>query len=187
MLTLVKYIIVLANEMDSAGVLNDESMARADFAGKLAVEHPESILITPGWAYRSDSAVRIGSSMAKYLMQNLDISTGRVVSHLDSKDTVGDAVYCRDFLDKTKAVYSLEVVTSDYHVERALSIFSFVFGESFEVTMHSVPTEKPLSRLEAERASTEAYLRTFVGIAPGDFKAIKFRLFSSHPLYATKA
>lgn len=187
MLTLVKFIVVLANEMDSAGVLNDESVSRADFAGRLAKADPMSFLITPGWAYRSDSAVRIGHSMAKYLIEHHDISANRVISHLDSKDTVGDAVYSRDFLDSTKDRYSLDVVTSDYHAERALRIFSFVFWESVEIKVHSVPTEKTLSRFESEKASTEAYLRTFLGVAPGDLEAIKIRLLSSHPLYAGKA
>lgn len=178
---------MLANEMDSAGVLNDESVARADFAGRLALAYPTSSLITPGWAYRSDSSVRIGSSMAKYLKEHHDISASRLMAHLESKDTVGDAVFSREFLDSTKNRYSLDVVTSDYHAERALRIFSFVFGKSVEIKMQSVPTEEAFSRFESEKASTEAFLRTFVGIAPGDFEAIKVRLFSSHPLYVGKA
>ena len=183
MLSLVKCIAVLANEMDSAGVLNEESAARADLAGKLALNHPMAILVTPGWAYRPDSPVRIGSAMKDYLLENFDIKASRIVSHLDSKDTVGDAIYCREFLDTKKTQYSLDVVTSDYHCQRVLKIFHFVFGDSVAIEVHPVRTEKNLSRQVAEISSTEAFQRTFRGVSPGDLKAIKKRLVESHPLY----
>jgi uncharacterized SAM-binding protein YcdF (DUF218 family) len=181
-----KYIVVLANEMDSAGVLNQESAARADLAGSLALLYPMATLVTPGWAYRSDSSVRIGSVMRDYLVEHFDIPASRIVSHLDSKDTVGDAVYCREFLDTEEFQYSLDVVTSDYHCKRAFEIFSFVFGDLVDIEVHPVHTGKNLSSREAEESSTEAFQRTFRGVSPGDLNAIKKRLVESHPLYGAK-
>lgn len=181
-----KYIVVLANEMNTAGVLNQESAARADLAGSLALLHPMATLVTPGWAYRSDSSVRIGSLMRDYLVEKFDIPESRIVSHLDSKDTVGDAVYCREFLETKKIQYSLDVVTSDYHCKRVFEIFNFVFGDSVDIEVHPVHTGKNISRREAEASSKEAFQRTFLGVSPGDFSAIKKRLVESHPLYGAK-
>jgi uncharacterized SAM-binding protein YcdF (DUF218 family) len=179
----VRYIIVLANEMDASGALNVESTDRADYAGKLALDYPQARLITPGWGYRSDSEIRIGDSMKGLIVERFKISPANIVSHLDSKDTVGDAVFCREFLDVTGTSYSVEIVTSDYHCNRAQKIFRFVFGELVEIGIHAVSTENPESKFEAESLSTEAFQRTFAGIAPGDFKATKERLFQAHPLY----
>jgi uncharacterized SAM-binding protein YcdF (DUF218 family) len=172
--------------MDSEGVLNEESAARADVAGKLALFNPTATLVTPGWAYRPDSPVRIGSAMKDYLLEHFDIDASRIVSHLDSKDTVGDAVYCREFLEEKKSQYSIEVVTSDYHCQRAFEIFHFVFGDSIDIDVHPVRTDKNLSNQEAEMSSTEAFQRTFRGVPLGDFNSIKKRLVESHPLYGAR-
>jgi uncharacterized SAM-binding protein YcdF (DUF218 family) len=178
-----RYIIVLAHEMDASGVLNRESTDRADFAGKLALDNPQAKLVTPGWAYRSDSAIRIGDSMKRFILQRFNISESDVVSHLDSRDTVGDAVYCREFLDNTGNPYSLDLVTSDYHCERALKIFRFVFGNFVEIDVHAVSTKNPESKFERENLSMHAFQRTFSGVASGNFEAIKKRLTEAHPLY----
>jgi uncharacterized SAM-binding protein YcdF (DUF218 family) len=186
MLRHVKFIIVLANEMGPTGQLNEESSARANFAVKLAVRASRATLLTPGWAYRPDSLVRIGDAMKEYILGGLDGKSLNIVSDLESKDTVGDAIYCREYIEEMGMAgsFSLDVVTSDYHCERVLKIFRFVFGELCSVTVHSVRTSNPVSREGSEKLSTEAFNNTFAGIAAGDFKAIKQRLIESHPLYA---
>jgi len=185
MMIAVKYIVVLANEMDATGVLNEESAHRAEFAAKLALNDPDAMLVTPGWAYRPDSPIRIGGAMKDHILKRFDLLASNIVSHLDSKDTVGDAVYCRELFEATEFPYSLDVVTSDYHCERAIKIFRFVFGDSVRIKMHQVSTKNPESKCEVEKASTEAFCSTFSGITPGDLQAIKIRLVESHPLYIT--
>jgi uncharacterized SAM-binding protein YcdF (DUF218 family) len=187
MLIAVKYIVVLANEMDATGALNEESAHRAEFAAKLALTDPDTKIVTPGWAYRPDSPLRIGAAMKDHILGHCDVPADNILSHLDSKDTVGDAVYCRELLDGKGVHYSLDVVTSDYHCERASQIFRFVFGDSVGLEIHPVPTLNPASKCEAERLSTEAFRKTFSGINAGDFKAIRMRLLESHPLYINTA
>lgn len=184
MLGNVKFIIVLANEMGPAGELNEESAARANLAAKLAAGSPQAKLLTPGWAYRPDSAVRIGDAMKDYILKRLEDKNLDIVSHLDSKDTVGDAIYSREYIEGLGGSFSLDVVTSDYHCERALKIFKFVFGDICSIELHSVPTTDPVSRQSSEKLSTEAFNETFSRIPAGDFKAIKQRLIEFHPLYA---
>jgi uncharacterized SAM-binding protein YcdF (DUF218 family) len=183
----VKFIIVLANEMGPTGALNEESAARANFAMKLLVQEPGAIAVTPGWAYRPDSLVRIGDAMKDHILKGLEVNGRKIVSHLDSRDTVGDAIFCREYIEDIGCSFSLEVVTSDYHCERALKIFRFVFGDLCSILVHSVRTSHPASREEAEELSTEAFHKTFSGITAGDFKAIKERLFNFHPLYAAES
>ena len=185
MLGYVKFIIVLANEMGPTGELNEESTARANFAVQLALMDPQTTLLTPGWAYRPDSSVRIGDAMKDFILRSFDGNSISVVSHLDSKDTVGDAIYCREYIEDLGSSFSLDVVTSDYHRERALRIFRFVFGDTYSIEVHSVRTADPVSRKRSEKLSTEAFYQTFSGIAAGDLKAIKQRLIEFHPLYAT--
>jgi uncharacterized SAM-binding protein YcdF (DUF218 family) len=173
--------------MGPTGTLNEESAARANFAMKLLVQEPGALVVTPGWAYRPDSLVRIGDAMKDHILKGLNVNGRKIVSHLDSRDTVGDAIFCREYIEAIGGPFSLEVVTSDYHCERALRIFRFVFGDLCSILVHSVRTSHPASREEAEELSTEAFHRTFSGISAGDFKAIKERLFNFHPLYAAES
>jgi uncharacterized SAM-binding protein YcdF (DUF218 family) len=185
MLIPVKYIVVLANEMDANGVLNEESASRAEFAGELALGNPEAKLVTPGWAYRQDSSIRIGKAMKDHILKCFNLAASNIVCDLESKDTVGDAVYCRELFDDTGGPYSVEVVTSDYHCERTLEIFSFVFGSSVDIKIRPVSTKNPASKSETEKDSTLAFRKTFSGIPAGDFTAIKMRLVQEHPLYTS--
>jgi hypothetical protein len=151
MLTLVKFIVVLANEMDSAGVLNDESICRADFAGRLAMAHPMSILITPGWAYRSDSTARIGSSMANYLIEHFGIAPTRLVAHLDSKDTVGDA----EILTQARRVYDEGRSVTKWFNEQGISITEELIAMVYDFQAGTYTREARANPEQKRRFSAE--------------------------------
>ena len=51
-----------------------------------------------------------------------------------SKDTIGNAVFSKDIVLKKKLGTDVVVITSNYHLRRALSIFRHVFGSGFIVT-----------------------------------------------------
>ncbi|MBI5002112.1 YdcF family protein [Candidatus Woesearchaeota archaeon] len=51
-----------------------------------------------------------------------------------SKDTIGNAVFAKDIVLKKKLSSDVVVITSNYHLRRALSIFRHVFGSGYIVT-----------------------------------------------------
>ena len=114
--------------MSSRGTLNTESQGRCEVASRLFRDLRYDRIIVPGWAYRDDSEISISSRMKDYLVNSCGLSPSVVIEEPRSRDTVGDAVFCRislrNYLDQ---ITDLTVMTSDYHVARALRIFNFVF------------------------------------------------------------
>jgi uncharacterized SAM-binding protein YcdF (DUF218 family) len=177
-------LIVLAHEMSSQGVLEAESQARADLVGTLAHTSPDSIVITPGWAYRADSLVAIGDVMREYLTREKGIPELRVISEVRSKDTVGDAVFSRALLSAMGREGKITIVTSGYHISRAETIFRFVFGPKAEILTARVDWQPGELERESELKSLKAFEKTFRGVEPGNLCVILERLYAEHPLYA---
>ena len=180
-----KIIAVCAHLMSSRGTLNTESQGRCEVASRLFRNLRYDRIIVPGWAYRDDSEISISSRMKDYLVNGCGLSPSVVIEEPRSRDTVGDAVFCRmslrNYLDQ---ITDLTVVTSAYHVARALKIFNFVFGRDVPVNSHgSFGTEYRSTLEHNEVASLAAFENTFKGVPAGDLNAIIERLISHHPFY----
>lgn len=180
-----KILVVCAHLMDQTGCLNAESKGRCKVASELFRKLKYNKIIVPGWSYRDDSQVTISSSMKDYLVDECDLNPSLIVEEPRARDTVGDAVFCRmsvkEYLDQ---ITSLTIVTSEYHVSRAIKIFKFVFGEDIFVNSYeSFGMEWRPSFESSELASLKAFENTFSGITPGDITVIVERLLSSHPFY----
>ena len=119
-------IIVLANEMDKNGKLNLESISRIRLACDLYFKNPFVTLITCGWNYRNDSNLCIGNVMKEYAI-NLGVPEDKIISEVNSRDTVGDAFFTKINIVKLTNWKNILVVTSDYHVKRSSIIFNFIF------------------------------------------------------------
>ena len=176
-------LILLANEMDQNGNLNFESRARADLAAKLYYKSNKSRIITCGWDYRPDSDVPIASALTKYLVSECGINPSQIHDECRSRDTVGDAVFTRDYLRHQSNPQHLWVITSDYHVERTKLIFDFVFAGVSSVEVFGSKTTEIEKTITSEAHSIEAFQRTFAGVSPGDFHMILDTLLSKHPFY----
>lgn len=175
-------IIVLANEMDVAGNLNAESKGRIDLACDTYFDHPGTPLITCGWDYRKDSPLFIGEVLKKYAIDR-GVPAEHITAEINSRDTVGDAVFSKLTLVNKTDWRKILVVTTDYHVARTREIFHFVYGPLFEIeVIGATPFDTPEKQI-AEQASIDAFKRTFEGIEPGDDSAIYERLSARHPFY----
>lgn len=175
-------VIVLANEMDADGVLNKESSLRADLAAKLVKDLKISYVITCGWDYRSDSKVKIADALKDYLM-TLGVLPERIITEINPRDTVGDAVFTRINVVETLGFTKLLVVTSNYHVTRTKKIFDFVYGPDFILDVRGAVVQFSNNILSKELDSEIAFDRTFGDIQIGDIDQIKEVLQIKHPFY----
>jgi len=174
-------VIVLANLMDAEGRLNDESQARLSLACELVRAGEAPVLVTSGWAYRSDSDLCIADVMARHAMTHMHLDASQIVIERNSRDTVGDAVFTKRNLANRFAWRSVLAVTTAYHVARTKAIFSFVYGRAVEVVGAEGVNNAALA--ESEAKSLSAFRATFDGIAAGDDEAIYLRLKAAHPFY----
>ena len=126
---MIRVSVILANLMDKYGNLNAESAARVDCAVAHDSLVESSIFLLCGWAYREDSEIAIADAMHEYTRKRYPSISTRVICQRTSRDTVGDALFSRIYLDRLTrgSCYSVKVTTSDYHVERTSEIFNFFF------------------------------------------------------------
>jgi uncharacterized SAM-binding protein YcdF (DUF218 family) len=175
-------VIVLANEMDANGVLNKESAVRANLAAKLADELQIPFVVTCGWAYRKDSVIKIADAFKSYLV-NIGLESERIITEVNSRDTVGDAVFTRSNVVELMGFTKICIVTSNYHVARTRKIFDFVYGAKFYLSVEAAEVEFSGSILNKEIESQLSFEKTFEGIQSGDLEQIMYVLRKSHPFY----
>lgn len=175
-------IIVLANEMDKEGNLNLESMSRIKLARESYSKNPATTLITCGWNYRKDSKLFIGDVMKEYAVK-LGIPSEKIITELNSRDTVGEAFFTKINILKNNDWKNLLIVTSDYHVFRASKIFKFIYGAQYEIKVIGSSGFDSFEKQSSEKKSIEAFEHTFKVIKPGDDKEIYDRLSIQHPFY----
>ena len=170
------------------GILNSESKGRCQVASSLFRTYQYDKIIVPGWAYRADSQLTISSRMKDYLVNSCRVPSSVILEEPRSRDTVGDAVFCRLSLnDYLEQITNLTVVSSDYHVSRAVRIFKFVFGRDvFVDSLCSFRTQHSSALEHSEAASLEAFENTFTGVLSGDINGIVERLTNRHPFYNGK-
>jgi len=177
-------IIVLSNLMDGESNLNLESKNRANLAFEIWNQQnciPK--LITMGWAYRNDTNVPISKSMANYLVDKLNVPKEQILSDVLSRDTVGDAFFSRYNFEKIFLNKKIIIITSDYHENRAHSIFKFIYGENYKIHFSVIETDLKKSKQKDETDSLDQFSNTFNGIKSGDMNKIQNILLQNHPLY----
>jgi len=135
-----------------------------------------------GWDYREDTDLTIAEAMKNYFVENSNIKSEIYLS-MKSRDTVGDAVFLKrdfGFLLQNK---SINLITSDYHCDRAQLIFDFVFGSKQKIIVMPARSKRNKISTIHEEGSTRAFLKTFKSVAKADEKAIYERLKLQHPYY----
>ncbi len=178
--------IVLANLMSNKGDLNSESIARINMAADFESFQESEFMVLCGWAYRSDSDIAIADAMKRYLVANYPLISHKAVSQRISRDTVGDAIFSRIYIDKFLGDSTFDVInvfTTDYHVRRTEEIFKFVFGEHIAVLVRGAPGFEDEETAVREANSLKAFRKTFSGVLSGDVQSIFAKLKSCHPFY----
>jgi hypothetical protein len=176
-------VIVLANQMDVNGVLNDESKARAIEAVKIFNNNPSKRLVTCGWDYRKDTKIKIADAFKEYFTNELGVKSDLVIAELNSRDTVGDAYFTKVNLAKPLIWSNLCVVTSDYHVKRTQEIFNFIYGCQFNIKVYGASVDADSSVLSNELSSIKAFKDTFYNVKSGNDEQIFNALRAHHPFY----
>ena len=125
-----KSLIVLSHLSSVGNDLDSETTDRAKLAVELFKCEKYDNLITSGWANNSQFNVPISILLKSYIVDNFDIARSSIVSLPYSRDTVGDAFFCR-LLVQNIDLTSMSVITSDYHVQRTSLIFKKFFKKIF--------------------------------------------------------
>lgn len=91
------------------------------------------IIVTGGATNSPCRKITEAQLMARLLFQH-GVQKNKIFLEKKAKDTIGNAVFSKDIVIKKKLGKTIVVITSNYHMRRALSIFCHVFGDSFTIT-----------------------------------------------------
>ncbi len=120
------------------------------------------------------------------IVKSEGIDSSRILLEDQSFDSFGNAIFtARRYLSKFSGG-TLYVVTSQFHMPRALYIFSQVLGPQWQVIAYGVPDWENEDRQPGAPAAMERARAFFDGLTPGDLNASEAKLFQRIPAYASR-
>ena len=180
-----KIVIILSHEMDHHGKLKEESIKRANLGIKIFHDKNCDFILTLGWSYRKDTELPIASAVKSYINE-MGIPIPKIISDINSRDTVGDAIFSKLLLEKKYSPEKLYVVSSDYHIERVKMIFNSIYTKQFKIEFFGCCTNANQRNKIKEQESSSAFLNTFGNIDFTNNEILLDRLKSQHPFYNGK-
>lgn len=175
-------IIVLANEMDRLGKLNEESLNRLNYGAQQFFKKRSNTIISCGWDYRKDSDLVIAEVFRDYFLSS-GIPKKHLITEINSRDTVGDAFFSKINIVKKRNWKKILVVTSHYHVKRTKMIFDFIYGSNYLIKVESSDEISSNNLLQKESKSINVFKSTFKGVLSGNDSKIFKKIRESHPFY----
>jgi len=172
--------VVLGHLMSSKGELGSESKARVDKLIDLLREKENQKLFFCGWDYREDCNLTIAEALKKYFEKFCTTSHQIFLSDY-SRDTVGDAIFLKKFFHNDIKRSKINIVTSNYHCNRAKFIFSFIFDNKLQ--MHPAEVSFDEKILTHEDESLKVFKKTFGNSRSKDIEDIYNTLLIKHPYY----
>ena len=179
--------VCLSHKVEDDNQLSRDSELRLEKAVSIFYKKSSLFLVTTGWAYRSDLKKPLSSIMSDIAMNKHSISEKNIVELNQAKDTVGEAIFLKKYLTEMGNLREINIITSDWHIDRAEEIFSFIFGlKNPKLLFHSIKGEKKEWDDENKNNSINEFRRLTSNCKPGDFKSIYNSFLQLHPLYRNK-
>ena len=182
--------VVLGSGVASDGTPARTTVLRVRAAARLAKAHPDVNLVVSGDGRKQIGITSEAEAMKKILLAE-GISADRIFLEDQSQDTIGNAVLvaARYFANEAPvATRKLYVVTSPFHIERALIAFRAVVPNHWNVVGYG----SRIASTDAERGANESggvqWMKDFFsGIEQGDIAAAVERLLDCRPHYRSDA
>lgn len=152
-------IIQLGGPNDEQGNLSDIAIARCEKTIQLAEQFPTAkILCTGGHSEHFNQSAFNHSELTQSYLQRKGISKERFLPSALSRFTIEDATLSAPILNNLK-VDNLLLVTSGFHMNRALAIFSHIFPTYTITPEPAVNAVSAIRLIELEQHESKAITR----------------------------
>ena len=165
--------VVLGGGFSEDGQPSASTVARARTATHLAQKRPSLAIIASGSHGDGPSPAKSEAAVMADLIAAAGVPRERLFLEDRSRDTIGNAVeiaarYLRGI--EARPIY---LVTSPFHLERALVVFRNVLGFAWQVqAVAAEDTDDDLKRANSETSFLQETFTFFEGIRPGDMATI---------------
>lgn len=177
--------IILGGGILDEGILPRDVQKRVLKASELFQKKViRKIIVTGGSTNPKLPKITEAALMAKMLVQ-YGVKKECIFLEKKAKDTIGNAVFSKDIVMKKKLSKNIFIITSNYHLRRALSIFRHVYGSSFIITGKAsyTPLLHHLRMILREWEEKEIEALLLDTIPPGNHKKTLKFIYAHMPKY----
>lgn len=170
-------IVVLGGGMRADGTPAASTLARAATAAVLALDHADAAIICSGshGVGRRPRRSEAGSMADALVAAGVDAR--RIFLEDESRDTIGNAVHVAERYLAAIAPRPIHLVTSPFHLERAIETFKLVLGDAWEMQGHaSDSVDDDPERARHEGRFLEQTRLFLADTTPGDIAGIAAKL-----------
>lgn len=181
--------VVLGSGLEADGSATPVTEIRAKTAADLLATKGRMKIICSGSRSLDDKGEH-GATEAQVMADIIaaqGISPKRTLLEDQSFDTLGNAIFTVDRYLRNRKGGTLYVVTSPFHMERALYLFRHVLGPRWTVVAHASPEWSGETRQPGAEAALKRAEKFCEGTEVGDFEALKKKLFELIPAYVKRA
>ncbi len=168
--------VVLGGGLLSDGLPTVATVARAEAAAALARTRMIAIIVSGSHGNGPPPPRTEAEHMAERIVAG-GVERSRIFLEGASRDTVSNVAFVAERYLAALAPRRLVVVTSAFHIPRALATFALVLGERWPLEAHPVPdTPGAADRAAGERRYLERTFELLADLTPGDIAAIAERV-----------
>jgi len=179
-------VICLSHQLDTKNNLSFDSMERLKKACSIFHKNKCKYLITTGWKYKPSLNKPLSEIMSEFAQENYEISLNQIYEESNAKDTVGEAFFVKkNFFQHFNDISLLNIVTSNWHLDRAKEIFEFIFSEKNDpkIIFYSVDGDDLLHEKEMQNSSIEKFREMTKFCKRGDLDEIYSKMLKYHSMY----
>ncbi|MBW2997901.1 YdcF family protein [Candidatus Woesearchaeota archaeon] len=111
--------------------LSKTSRKRVNLAYNLLKEEILDQLVLSGKFSSDEIHEKTEAELLKKFLIDRGIKERQLILEDNSRDTLENAIYCKELFMNKSLNRKIVLITSDYHVRRAMEIFKYVFGTDY--------------------------------------------------------
>ena len=173
------FVLILSHMLQPDGSLNEESTKRALKGAEIFRAESANTIVTSGGAERVYGNKAVADVTRGFLITQCGIDKRRIIADTRPRDTVGDAYFVSDHLNK---VSRLTIVTSAYHVNRVRHIFNFFLPDQVELKITGIDYPVGPELIAHENDSLSKFIEQFPSRSFSREELFEV-LRTKHPLY----
>ena len=180
--------ILLGGGITKKGKISADALTRAKVALKLLQKKEiQKLVLSGGFSNKKFPRLSEARLFTRFFIKK-GIGKKKLILEEKSKDTLGNAIYCKKLFIKEKLPKKIILITSNYHLQRSLKVFQHIFGnEHGFIGKKSKPfiLHKIQNQLEEMESSglDDLFLSQFKS---GDHKKAERLLIKELPIYWKK-
>jgi uncharacterized SAM-binding protein YcdF (DUF218 family) len=180
-------IIILGCGVDKQGVISRITKERLDFFLEKQNKFSDMPILLSGRCSgleMNKSKITEAQAMKKYLVAK-GINSTRIYLEIKSLDTVSNAVFSKKIVKKHKNWKHILLITSDWHMKRALWIFKKIFNNLYYIyTFSATSQEKDQKKRKLYEACLLVFAKRILNKIQPAKQGMEKMLQEIHPFYS---